>query len=173
MECISIERCQIWAMSVLYALVNTTVSPTTANDSSCPKVGSLSSKTQHPWHRSVDKKHSYFYAKIDVMCIISFSRKAMFNKKWHFSGGMVDLFFQKAALQKIGSFLDFLNWMCQEHRVLPETHGACVDRVKKNRGIKSKSEIRSFIHLTQGEIAHKSSQSKKKRSLDFPALIWP
>ncbi|SAM02267.1 hypothetical protein [Absidia glauca] len=42
---------------VLHASLNTTLSPKTATDSSGTKVISSSTKIQHHWHRSVDKKH--------------------------------------------------------------------------------------------------------------------
>jgi hypothetical protein len=35
---------------------------------------------------------------------------------------------------------------------MPGTHGAYVDRLQKDKAVDSKSEISSFMHLTQSEI---------------------
>jgi hypothetical protein len=74
-------------MPVLYTLVKTAPSPTTATDSSGPKVGHLFSKTQHPRHHSVYKKHSFSHEKFGMGRVIFFTRKSMFNKMSFFMSG--------------------------------------------------------------------------------------
>jgi hypothetical protein len=61
--------------------MNAARSPTSATDSSNPKVGELYTKTRDIWHHSVDKKHYAFPVKFEVKFVISFTRKSMVGKK--------------------------------------------------------------------------------------------
>jgi hypothetical protein len=56
-KCISIKRYQTWCIHVLYASLNTTLSPQTATRSSVPKIDPSSNKFSHLRCHSVDTKH--------------------------------------------------------------------------------------------------------------------
>jgi hypothetical protein len=124
-KCISIERYQILNVTVLNASLSTTISPKTATDSNCPKVEHSPSKTHHPWHHSVDTKNDFMHVKFEIRFVISFKRKSISNKKWHFSWGTAHAFFAKAGVENFGSLLLFWTWR------MSWTHGACVDIVWK------------------------------------------
>jgi hypothetical protein len=87
-KCISIKRYQIRSVPVPHASFNTTLSPKTATDPSGPKVGHLSTKTKLLQHHTVDSKCYFFHVKFEVRFVVSFTRKSMLNKKWHFSWAM-------------------------------------------------------------------------------------
>jgi hypothetical protein len=65
---------------VLYTLVNSTLRPKTATDSSGPKAGHLFTETQHPWYHSEDEKYCFLCVKFDVKPVIFLPRKFMPNK---------------------------------------------------------------------------------------------
>jgi hypothetical protein len=137
---------------VLYASLNTILSLETATDSSGLKVRNLFSKNHHPWHHSLDKKLYTIRGKFEVRCVISFSRKYMPSKKWHFSWGAIHPFFTGGDWT-IRHLFGFLNW-----------EGA-------------KSEIRLFIHLRQSEFlgVHKiqAKPEQQQRNLRSFAQDWP
>jgi hypothetical protein len=131
---------------VLWASLNTTQRSKTATVSSGPKVGLPSTETQHHWYHFIDKKYYFLHVKFEVRFVISFMIKSMSTKKWQFSWGMVHAFFWKNDFLKIRQLSSVLNWR------MPGTHSACVNRAQKCKKVKLEHDIRSFIHLTQGEV---------------------
>jgi hypothetical protein len=63
-----------------------------STDSSSLKVGQSSTKTQRPLNHSVDTKCFFLHVKFKGRLVISSTRKSMFNKKYHYSGEMVNIF---------------------------------------------------------------------------------
>jgi hypothetical protein len=62
---------------MMNASVNTIRSSKTAPDWSKIKDGGLLKKLPHPWHRSIDRKHTFLRVKSEVKFIISSTRKFM------------------------------------------------------------------------------------------------
>jgi hypothetical protein len=83
------QRYQNWSLHVLYAPLNTTRTPQTATGSCGSKVGHPSTKPQHSWHYSLDKKHYFFhfYEKIHAL-----------QKGTFFMKGTVHPFFIKSGI---------------------------------------------------------------------------
>jgi hypothetical protein len=67
--------------TLLYASLNTALSPKTAANSIGHKIGHSSTKTQHPWYHSVDTRHYSVHVKFEEWFVISFSRDSITNKK--------------------------------------------------------------------------------------------
>jgi hypothetical protein len=96
-KCISIERCQIYGMSVLYASRGHWTKPQNRDWFQWPKVCNWFTRTHHHWHHSVAKKHHFFHAKFEVRFVIYFMRKSMSNEKRHFSWEDGPSFFRPVA----------------------------------------------------------------------------
>jgi hypothetical protein len=62
--------------------------------------GDASKKPQHILHHSIDRKHTFLHARFEVGLSISFTRKSIQDKKWHFSWGDDLTIFPKAAFEK-------------------------------------------------------------------------
>jgi hypothetical protein len=56
---------------LLYASLNTTLGPKTTTDSSGAQVCDLSSKVQHSWYDTIDKKHTILLTKYKMKFFIS------------------------------------------------------------------------------------------------------
>jgi hypothetical protein len=76
MSSISSERHQEQTGPMMYASVNTIQSSKRAIDCSEVKDGDLLNKHQHPWNHSIDRKHTFFHAKIEGGLTISLKRKS-------------------------------------------------------------------------------------------------
>jgi hypothetical protein len=81
------RKIQRQTISVVYAPVNATQSPSTATHWTCLKDGDLYKNTRHFLHHYIGQKHTFFHVKFKVGLCIPLSRKCMSNKKWHFSWG--------------------------------------------------------------------------------------
>jgi hypothetical protein len=103
---------------LLCASLSTTLSPKIETDSSGHKVDNLSTKIQHQEYHSIDKKHYFCHVKFQMGFVISFRRKSMTSKKWHFSWGMIHPFFEKAKFENFDRFSVFWSGGRQEHMVL-------------------------------------------------------
>jgi hypothetical protein len=77
---------------VLYASPNPTLSTKIATDSNGREASRLSTKTQYPWHHSVDKKPYFLYEKFDVSLIFLSGEKPYPTKSGTFHGDGPPLF---------------------------------------------------------------------------------
>jgi hypothetical protein len=102
MKCISIKRCQNRDVLMWFTSLSTTQSLKTATDFSGPK------SVIHPpkpalLKSSGKEKPTFLHVKFKARFDISFTRKFVSNKKWHFSKGW-SILISKAAFEKIASF---------------------------------------------------------------------
>jgi hypothetical protein len=67
----------------------------------------MSTKTEHTWHHSIDKKYCFLHIKFEVRLFIYLTRKAMTNKKKHFSWGMIHPFSKGRRLKQSAAFWFF------------------------------------------------------------------
>jgi hypothetical protein len=95
-------------MPVLYASLNSPLSPKAVTDSGSPKVSDAPNQSQHTWHVAIDKKHIFFHVKFEARFAISLSIKVMSNEKYHFFHGDGPCFSQKAAAFWFSN--GFLSW---------------------------------------------------------------
>jgi hypothetical protein len=66
----------------------------TATDSIGSKAGQFIHQTQHLWHHSIDKKHSFLHVEFEVIFIVFLRENLRLTKRDTFSWAIVHPFFK-------------------------------------------------------------------------------